>query len=1504
MNDDPMTESVEPRDAGETTSDRPRRLDAGEVVGDRYEILRALGTGGFSVVYHARDRLLGRDIALKILRSDRLDESTLIRFRREARVARDAVAPQLVRVHDIGRDGDRTFLTLELVEGETLKDRLDRGPLDVEEAVRLVREILRGLAVLHSRGIVHRDIKPSNILLAAGGAVKLADFGLARRIADDETRATRASALVGTLEYLSPEQALGDEVGPASDLYSVGVVLFEVLTGELPLVARSSLGKILGHVHQKPASLRARRPEIPRWLAATVSRLLEKHPEDRFPSADALLAALEERKRPGLGRRRWTFLGIGLALLLTLFLFEPSVWFFGGDDSWPVAQFLPGSGRLVVKDRQDRILWQRDFPYRLAERAQLRDSEPPRLVTFFGDPLDPVPETWRTLQILDLQTGDQLGRQPLPAVPYFLASLRFPDRFSPRHLTVVDLNDDGVDEVVVDFFHYSQWPSYSVLWEPTQGRTRLVLTASGQHIFAGAADVDGDGAKELIYFGANNRMGFFRGLAAVRLSPRLDEPHVSGHDLESARTPGELYELVGSNLLAWYTLLPMHAATRESGVRIVPEQRTIELINPIGETVTVGFDGFLKSRGDASELSGSARSGRRRLAYHALSEARRLQSGALFEAALAHAVEAREAARQAGDVPLVTWCDRVRAELLASVAPGDAEELFQDLYRHSESPADIAWEAATAFHLEGYLEHALSWYRRGFFRGGSPHMGRSKVEHLLGRILALDELGRFEEIEEVIDRSEALYGLENPAIPPFRTYLAWRRGQTPEPPVKSAHPGYYDTFRYWSLELRRRRGEPADELLEDVRRWHGWVSEESRGLVGSLLGELLVETGEVEEGLAVLRESLEMVRWDLRAFPAARGHYEWVTRRFARVARTAGLEDEARRAETIYGAWKREQGKRIDWRPPPPSGATKTEHPVPEPPRLEIDGERTLRAFAPDGKLLWRRPEVIKAFPARLAADGPPRIVGWFGDSYDSRALRRMLVLDARSGEEIETVGLPYKSLGALQGLGFNDRFTFMPTVRDLDGDGVDEVLVSYAHRSQWPSYHVLYEPRFRRVRTVLFASGHQRFADAVDLDGDGSLELLFLGVNNRLGWLHGLAAISLAPPLGEPSAEPPAADWKVLPGELARLRNTELVPWYALLPSTTCLEPRCLRVDAEGHRLEIETRSGGVERVSVEGFREDGSVASSSDVGRRREARQDAFWQVIEARRLADTGYGAEALAAAAAARRSAAAAGDELLAHWIERVRAEALMAAGRWDEGSELFHALAAAGTESSSIAFQAATTAHLAGRLDLAIDWYRRSLGTGASLGRMQWEHLVGLVLALGELGRWQRAEQEISRYRDFLPMPEIFEVMLRYARWRRGARAELPNRPERLEDHEFVRYWRLELRRAAGDDPAALLADAERELTWTSEEHRAPVRSLRAELLAATGRLDEALREARLALEQNRSDLLRFSAARSYFPLVTRRFAAVARSADRETEAAEADRALEAWRDERAIPRRP
>jgi eukaryotic-like serine/threonine-protein kinase len=269
-------------------------MQIGELVAGRYEVEEVLGRGGMSSVYRAHDRVLERDVALKVLHERYADDPEYVeRFRREARAIAKLSHPNIVTVIDRGEVGGWEYIVFELVRGENLKDILaDRGALPVAEALALVHQAARGLAFAHEHGIVHRDVKPHNVLVDEDGVAKVTDFGIARSVGLDEGL-TETGTILGTSDYLSPEQAVGRRVDERSDQYSLGVLLYEALTGDVPYPGDSMLAVAMRHVNDPVPSVRERRPDVPARVDALVRRAMAKRPEERFPSLDAFIAALE-----------------------------------------------------------------------------------------------------------------------------------------------------------------------------------------------------------------------------------------------------------------------------------------------------------------------------------------------------------------------------------------------------------------------------------------------------------------------------------------------------------------------------------------------------------------------------------------------------------------------------------------------------------------------------------------------------------------------------------------------------------------------------------------------------------------------------------------------------------------------------------------------------------------------------------------------------------------------------------------------------------------------------------------------------------------------------------------------------------------------------------------------------------------------------------------------------------------------------------------------------------
>lgn len=266
-------------------------MSVGRVLGDRYELTRILGRGGMAEVYAAHDRVLDRHVAVKLLLERFKEDSAFTRrFSDEARHAARLNHPNLVAVYDTGSADGQPFIVMELVDGRSLQEALAEGTVDVATAVTVVAAVSKALGYAHDRGVIHRDVKPGNIMLAHDGSVKVTDFGIARAIGNDTV--TRTAAVLGTAAYLSPEQAQGGAIDPRSDLYSLGVVLYEALTGSQPFRGDSPVTVAYQHVQEQPRPPRERNPAITVALEAVVLRAMAKNPANRYQHASDMYADL------------------------------------------------------------------------------------------------------------------------------------------------------------------------------------------------------------------------------------------------------------------------------------------------------------------------------------------------------------------------------------------------------------------------------------------------------------------------------------------------------------------------------------------------------------------------------------------------------------------------------------------------------------------------------------------------------------------------------------------------------------------------------------------------------------------------------------------------------------------------------------------------------------------------------------------------------------------------------------------------------------------------------------------------------------------------------------------------------------------------------------------------------------------------------------------------------------------------------------------------------------
>ena len=880
--------SSSPRSGGEH---EVRLFAPGTAVGTRFEVRAVRGVGGSAVVYSAFDRELRQVVALKVLRADRTSPASLARLRREVAIARQAASPRLVRVFDIDTSGESVFLTMEDLPGGSLKERIADGPLPLEEALRVGGEILEGLAALHGLGIVHRDVKPGNVLLTEAGAVKLADFGLARRYELDETRATSMDAIVGTVEYLSPEQALGRELDGRSDLYSFGVTLFEMLTGGVPFRRDSAIGTALAHVKDPAPRLRSVRPEAPGWLERFLSRLLEKDPAARYATAEeaasdlaARTAAPGPRRLRAWRRRLGLLLGAAAALAAGLFLsprlFGPS----------PAARLVtPSEGKgLRALDARGRVLW---------ERPEVIDAANATFFTAAGGArrvaaVETEPGTGRLLPegipflTLDGRTGATLARRVVapPAEQYFAG---VGGRYCVRSVDAVDADGDGDDEILLTVNHEALYPGVALLVDPDDGTAEAVYVSSGHVTFLGRADVDGDATEELLFGSPQNRLGQYAGIAAVRARAAEPSAGPARRGRSPAFTPDRAEFGSFEGRLAWFALGPPFRGGPPQPVHVDPAGRTIRISGFSPEPFTLRFDGSWE--GAPSGLDAARRVAARAGAWKLLWRAARTAETGDPDGAARMAAEAAALVRPSAEPSLLEWA--LRCEGRFRIAAGRIEEgerLFRELSAASEATVAIDLDAARALHLAGRAERAIAFYERAAL--GRPGVTEDWVvqDGVVDGVLALAEIGRVDDAIALSERAAIYKGVRNS----IRRFVLWRAGRPLAPRELEPHPFGLDP--YWRLEEALASGSPAEEVLAAAR-----SSSSVQGVLSDLCRlaavEALLRLGRSQEAAATALDAFGRLRERRRSEVAARAHLDLAAERAARALAAIGQRAEAAR---------------------------------------------------------------------------------------------------------------------------------------------------------------------------------------------------------------------------------------------------------------------------------------------------------------------------------------------------------------------------------------------------------------------------------------------------------------------------------------------------------------------------------------------------------------------------------------------------------------------------------
>lgn len=399
------------------------RLVPGDVVANRFEILGLLGAGGMGVVFRARDRTLEETVALKTLRADLDDLGEMVtRFRSEIRLARKVSSRHVCRIHECGIDGDVHFIAMECVEGITVKDLLQEvGGLPVDTALDIATQIVAGLTAIHDIGIMHRDVKPSNLMRTRKGFVKLMDFGIAKQIGG--VTLTAAGQSVGTPEYMSPEQVMGQKLDPRTDIYAFGIVLYELLTGLVPFLGQTLLETAGKQVAEAP---KLDAPGIPEAIAPLLGRALAKDREARFHSARELgeaLAAVCRELAPA-----WGIIGAQVAPPAASIQFEAATSPLATTSTPAPRRPLTANSQAMAPPRITEVvsaLWGGDP---VAKRravlllADLAPQSPPAVQAL----CEALKDTDDRVRFMAAAALGRIGSAATPAIPALLAALDDP----------------------------------------------------------------------------------------------------------------------------------------------------------------------------------------------------------------------------------------------------------------------------------------------------------------------------------------------------------------------------------------------------------------------------------------------------------------------------------------------------------------------------------------------------------------------------------------------------------------------------------------------------------------------------------------------------------------------------------------------------------------------------------------------------------------------------------------------------------------------------------------------------------------------------------------------------------------------------------------------------------------------------------------------------------------------------------------------------------------------
>ncbi|MGE5236105.1 MAG: protein kinase domain-containing protein [Acidobacteriota bacterium] len=525
-------------------------VELGHALPARWRVARLLGRGGQADVWLAWDAELAEWVAVKVFHRV-LSPSARERLRREVRLGRQLQHPNLVKIFELIDATDRLAVVMEWIPEGSVAQKLATSQLPVEEVVRIADEALAALECLHQHQVVHRDVKPSNLLVDTDGRIRLADLGLVRRL-DEQRDLTRTALAVGTPLYMSPEQIRGQRGVPASDLYSMGATLYELLTARPPFVAPSELEVAHLHLQERPADVRRARPDCPAWLARFVARLLEKAPEDRFPDAGKAREALRRRRvlfSPRV-RRRAAVIAVG-----TLFAAASLVAL--GRIALPrlgqkaTAQVEAAGTTIRGLDDRGDVTWLLPLagPVRQVERADLDGDGHLETIVATGITSLDRSRALRSEVVVVRDQGQIVTRRDLatliPDWPY-----AYPKTVN-GFMKLFDVDGDGHPELVVRCLHLSFFPSAVVIYWPLADRWSPVLINSG-HI-TDVVPVPGSSPPRLRVVGINNRLAMLPIAGEFVVSPpgKLEKDRLA--DTSWCQSPDFGLSATSASIWSWYT---------------------------------------------------------------------------------------------------------------------------------------------------------------------------------------------------------------------------------------------------------------------------------------------------------------------------------------------------------------------------------------------------------------------------------------------------------------------------------------------------------------------------------------------------------------------------------------------------------------------------------------------------------------------------------------------------------------------------------------------------------------------------------------------------------------------------------------------------------------------------------------------------------------------------------------------------------------------------------------